>query len=135
MARSGLMRLSNFSRRSGSMAASSRTSLSRVFHFAYLLKPMPIARRAEMIQTLMSVAVTESIKKRKGKRRPQEKLFFLFGTEFKLQARKAAINLTFLRRVGDFLVRVHRGTIAVLCTKIGLFLIISRWTCDYGHIV
>lgn len=60
------MRLSNFSRRSGSIAASSRTSLSRVFHFAYLLEAIPIARSPEVIQTVMSVAVTESIKKRKG---------------------------------------------------------------------
>ena len=60
------MRLSIFSRRSGFIAASSRTSLSRVFHFAYLLQPMPAARSAEMIQTVMSVPVTESIKKRKG---------------------------------------------------------------------
>lgn len=66
------MRLSNFSRRSGSIAASSRTSLSRVFHFAYLLQPMPITRTAEMTQTVMSVEVTEGIKNRKGKRRPNK---------------------------------------------------------------
>ena len=45
------------------MAASSRTSLSRVLHFAYLLQPMPIARSTEMIQTVISVAVTRRIKK------------------------------------------------------------------------
>src|SRR5438270_10672368 len=45
------------------MAARSRTSLLRVLHFAYLLKPMPIARSAEMIQTVISVAVTGEIKK------------------------------------------------------------------------
>ena len=28
--------------------------------------------------------------------------------------------MTFLRRVGDFLVRVHRGTIAILCTGVAL---------------
>ena len=56
---SGRIRLSIFSRRSGSMAASSRTNLLRVFHFAYLLQPMPIARSAEMIQTVMSVPVTK----------------------------------------------------------------------------
>ena len=61
------MRLSNFSRRSGSIAASSRTSLSRVFHFAYLPQPIPIARSADIIQTVMSVAVTESITKQKRK--------------------------------------------------------------------
>src|ERR1051325_2837006 len=65
MARSGRIRLSNFSRRSGSIAASSRTSLWRVFHFAYLLKPMPIARSPEMIQTVISVEVTESIRREK----------------------------------------------------------------------
>ncbi len=59
------MRLRTFSRRSRSMAARSRTSLSRVLHFAYLLEPMPIARSAEMIQTLISVAVTREIKKQK----------------------------------------------------------------------
>jgi hypothetical protein len=68
MASSGFMRLSTFSRRSGSIAASSRTSLSRVFHFAYLLQPMPAARSAEIIQTVMSVAVTRSIKNRKCQR-------------------------------------------------------------------
>jgi hypothetical protein len=45
------------------MAASSRTSLSRVLHFAYLLQPMPIARSAEIIQTVISVEVTREIKK------------------------------------------------------------------------
>ena len=65
MACSGFMRLRSFSRRSGSIAASSRTNLLRVFHFAYLLKPMPIASSAEMIQTVMSVPVTKRIKKRK----------------------------------------------------------------------
>jgi hypothetical protein len=57
------MRLRTFSRRSGSMAAKSRTSLSRVLHFAYLLQPMPIARSTEMIQTVISVLVTREIKK------------------------------------------------------------------------
>jgi hypothetical protein len=57
------MRLRTFSRRSRSMAARSRTSLSRVLHFAYLLQPMPIARSAEMIQTVISVEVTRGIKK------------------------------------------------------------------------
>src|SRR5436190_22288342 len=45
------------------MAARSRTSLLRVLHFAYLLKPMPVARSAEMSQTVISVAVTGEIKK------------------------------------------------------------------------
>ena len=45
------------------MAARSRTSLLRVLHFAYLLKPMPTAKSAEMIQTVISVAVTREIKK------------------------------------------------------------------------
>ncbi len=58
MACSGCIRLRIFSRRSGSIAASSRTNLSRVFHFAYLLEPIPIARSAEIIHTVMSVAVT-----------------------------------------------------------------------------
>ncbi len=57
------MRVRTFSRRSRSMAARSRTSLLRVLHFEYLLKPMPIARSAEMIQTVISVAVTGEIKK------------------------------------------------------------------------
>jgi TonB family protein len=51
---------------------------------------------------------------------PKKKSLFLFETEFKLQARNAAINLTFLRRVGDFLMRVHRGTVAILCTGVVL---------------
>src|SRR6266545_5556036 len=63
MASSGLIRLRTFSRRSGSMAARSRTSLLRVRHFAYLLEPIPIARSAEMIQTVISVEVTRRIKK------------------------------------------------------------------------
>jgi len=62
---SGVIRLSTFSRRSGSIAASSRTNLLRVFHFAYLLEPIPIASSAEMIQTVMSVPLTTRIKKRK----------------------------------------------------------------------
>src|SRR4030095_3314326 len=63
IASSGFMRLRTFSQRSGSMAAKSRTSLSRVLHFAYLLQPMPIARRTEMIQKVISVLVTREIKK------------------------------------------------------------------------
>jgi hypothetical protein len=47
------------------MAAKSRTSLLRVLHFAYLLEPMPIARSAEMIQTVISVPVTEKNKEAK----------------------------------------------------------------------
>jgi hypothetical protein len=45
-----------------------------------LLKPMPIARSADMIQTVMSVEVTESIKKRKGYRRPNKDHSSFFGT-------------------------------------------------------
>src|SRR5438874_7830264 len=48
------------------MVARSRTSLLRVLHFAYLLKPMPTAKSAEMIQTVISVAVTREIKKQKA---------------------------------------------------------------------
>src|SRR6266550_9055573 len=55
--RSGCKRLRTFSRRSGSIAARSRTSLSRVLYLEYLLKPMPTAMRAEMVQTVMSVPV------------------------------------------------------------------------------
>src|SRR5206468_10308508 len=58
---SGFIRLSIFSRRSRSIAASSRTSWLRAFHFAYLAEPMPSASRAERIQTVMSVAVTRSM--------------------------------------------------------------------------
>src|SRR5204862_3842157 len=55
--RSGCKRLRTFSRRSGSMVARSRTSLSRVLYLEYLLKPMPTAMSAEMVQTVMSVPV------------------------------------------------------------------------------
>src|SRR5437660_2137850 len=55
--RSGCKRLRTFSRRSGSMAARSRTSLSRVLYLEYLLKPIPTAMSAEMVQTVMSVPV------------------------------------------------------------------------------
>src|SRR5204862_7584201 len=55
--RSGCKRLRTFSRRSGSIAARSRTSLSRVLYLEYLLKPMPTAMRAEMVQTVTSVPV------------------------------------------------------------------------------
>ena len=47
------------------MAARSRTSLLRVLHFAYLLEPIPIARSAEIIQTVISVVVTTGIKEQK----------------------------------------------------------------------
>src|SRR6266513_2714078 len=53
----GLSRWSTFSRRSGSIAASSRTSLSRVFRFAYALQPIPIASSPEIVQTVTSVPV------------------------------------------------------------------------------
>ena len=58
---SGFIRLSIFSRRSRSIAASSRTSWLRAFHFAYLPQPMPSASSAETIQTVMSVEVTRSM--------------------------------------------------------------------------
>ena len=57
----GFIRLSTFSRRSRSIAASSRTSRLRAFHFAYLPAPMPSASSAETTQTVMSVEVTRSI--------------------------------------------------------------------------
>src|SRR6476469_7238055 len=57
----GFIRLSIFSRRSRSIAASSRTSWLRAFHFAYLLAPMPSASSAETTQTVMSVEVTRSM--------------------------------------------------------------------------
>ena len=76
---SGLIRLSIFSRRSGSIAASSRTNLFRVFHFAYLLEPIPIASSAEMIQTVMSVPVTKRIKKRKPLETTDERWVLLFA--------------------------------------------------------
>src|SRR6266576_5178328 len=57
----GFIRLSTFSRRSRSIAASSRTSRLRAFHFAYLLAPMPSASSTDTIQTVMSVEVTRSI--------------------------------------------------------------------------
>src|SRR4030095_8742633 len=57
----GFIRLSTFSRRSRSIAASSRTNWLRAFHFAYLPAPMPSASSAETTQTVMSVVVTRSI--------------------------------------------------------------------------
>jgi len=57
----GFIRLRIFSRRSRSIAASSRTSWLRAFHFAYLPAPMPSASSPETIQTVMSVEVTRSI--------------------------------------------------------------------------
>ena len=57
----GFIRLSIFSRRSRSIAASSRTSRLRAFHFAYLPAPMPSASSTDTIQTVMSVEVTRSI--------------------------------------------------------------------------
>src|SRR5438034_6738747 len=76
---SGFIRLSIFSRRSRSIAARPRTSWLRAFHFAYLAEPMPSARNAEMIQTVMSVAVTRSIEKQRQPKR------LLFRSKFKLQ--------------------------------------------------
>jgi len=63
----------------GSMAASSRTSLSRVFHFAYLLPPMPSARSAETTQTVMSVEVTESIEEAQRLTTTQQKITLPFS--------------------------------------------------------
>ncbi len=57
----GFIRLSTFSRRSRSIAASSRTSRLPAFHFAYLPAPMPSASSKDTIQTVMSVEVTRSI--------------------------------------------------------------------------
>jgi hypothetical protein len=57
----GFIRLRIFSRRSRSIAASSRTSWLRAFHFPYLPAPMPSASNAETIQTVMSVEVTRSM--------------------------------------------------------------------------
>jgi hypothetical protein len=79
----GFIRLSTLSRRSRSIAASSRTSLLRAFHFAYLPKPMPSARSPEMIQTVMSVEVTRSIGKRKSRLGNPSEIVFLFRNKFK----------------------------------------------------
>src|SRR5215203_2006667 len=69
----GFIRLSTFSRRSRSIAASSRTSRLRAFHFEYLLAPMPSASSTETIQTVMSVPVTRSIAIRSER---QQNVFF-----------------------------------------------------------
>src|SRR5947208_12364745 len=68
--RSGCKRLRSFSRRSGSIAARSRTSLSCVLYLEYLLKPMPTAMSAEMVQTVMSVP--EIIRKRRTPNPPSQ---------------------------------------------------------------
>src|SRR5882724_5323787 len=68
--RSGCKRLRTFSRRSGSIAARSRTNLSRVLYLEYLLKPMPTAMSAEMVQTVMSVP--EIIRKRRTPNPPSQ---------------------------------------------------------------
>ena len=62
IARSGFILLSIFSRRPRSIAASSRTSWLRAFHFAYLAEAIPRASSADRIQTVMSVVVTRSIR-------------------------------------------------------------------------
>src|SRR5436305_6285617 len=72
--RSGCKRLRIFSRRSGSMAARSRTNLSRLLYLEYLLQPMPTAMRAEMIQTVMSVP--ETIRKTSNAQRPTSNIKF-----------------------------------------------------------
>ena len=89
------------------MAANSRTSLSRVFHFAYLLKPMPSARSTEMTQTVMSVEVTESIEEAKRLTTTQQKITLPFLEKIQATSCQKRGNLTFRTRVGDFLVRVH----------------------------
>src|SRR5438067_1991223 len=92
--RSGCKRLRIFSRRSGSMAARSRTSLSRLLYLEYLLQPMPTARRAEMIQTVMSVP--ETIRKTSNAQRPTSNIkfnpFFRCSREAgRLEARSEAV--------------------------------------------
>ena len=89
----GFIRLRIFSRRSRSIAASSRTSRLRAFHFAYLPAPIPNASSAETTQTVMSVEVTRSIKAKKpfGKRSP-------FTTKFKRHAGSAGAHAEKLRK-------------------------------------
>src|ERR1700719_166614 len=75
--RSGCKRLRTFSRRSGSMAARSRTSLSRVLYLEYLLKPMPTAISAEMVQTMISVPETmQELRIKKGELGSQKQAFY-----------------------------------------------------------
>src|SRR5215813_11283223 len=91
----GFIRLSTFSRRSRSIAASSRTNWLRAFHFAYLPAPMPSASSAETTQTVMSVVVTRSITSEN--RSPNVSSF---TTKFKRHS--WSHELTLLRRGGHF---------------------------------
>jgi hypothetical protein len=99
----GFIRLSTLSRRSRSIAASSRTSLLRAFHFAYLPKPMPSARSPEMIQTVMSVEVTRSIGKRKSRLGNPSEIVFLFGTSSSKSTQLRASCLTTSSRLPSLL--------------------------------
>src|SRR5207248_214987 len=56
----GCNRLRSFSRSLGSMAAKSRTIFSRVLYLEYLPQPMPIAIKADTVQTVISVPVITS---------------------------------------------------------------------------
>src|SRR5439155_20538889 len=104
---SGRIRLGTFSRRSGSMAARSRTSLLRVLHFAYLLEPIPIARSAEMIQTVISVVVTTGIKEQKVSATTQH----LLGNRL-LRSRFAVVTSCANRRIRKL--SVIRGRLAAV---------------------
>jgi hypothetical protein len=101
----GFIRLSTFSRRSRSIAASSRTNWLRAFHFAYLPAPMPSASSAETTQTVMSVVVTRSITSEN--RSPNVSPF---TTKFKRHSRNAgAPPALFGVRVKKLLQNVPRG--------------------------
>jgi periplasmic protein TonB len=109
----GFIRLSTLSRRSRSIAANSRTSRFRAFHFAYLVEAMPSASSAEMIQTVISVDVTRSIKSKMVHYRCP------FRTKFKVNARPGKSvcrhNLTFGARGGKFhQMRAGRGASAAI---------------------
>ena len=130
MAFSGCIRLSTFSRRSRSIAASWRTSWFRAFHFAYLAEPMPSASSAETTHTVMSVAVTRSIKaKVAGTIYKTESCVAKFGRSAAFAKATApkedrrslndtgVAHLTFLRRGGDLLPMRASGVIlAIVCT-------------------
>jgi len=68
----------------------------------------------------MSVEVTESIKEAETITATQQKITLPFSVQIQATSCKKWRDLTSRTRVGDFLVRVHRGTFAVLSTGIVL---------------
>ncbi len=94
---SGRKRLSTFSRRTGSIAISSRRNLSRVLFFSYRLQATPAARSRQTIQTMIALnEISASIRINLRGKRARHKFARADSSRLRISSRDSHARSTFL---------------------------------------